>query len=54
MSEIDTPEFDEETKQQFMAEDSEAWNAICTILMGIIVVGLCLATFTVWFVSNYG
>ena len=49
-----TPEFDDETKKQFMADDREAWNSICTILLGIIVVGLCLATFTVWFVSNYG
>ncbi len=44
-------EFDEVTKKQFMEEDSEAWNAICTILLGIISVGLMLACLAVYLVS---
>lgn len=40
-------DFDEATKQQFIDEDREAWNSICTILMGIIVVGLMLAVLAV-------
>ncbi|MCA9213292.1 MAG: hypothetical protein KDB27_09520 [Planctomycetales bacterium] len=35
--------FDEATNRQFMEEDSEAWNAICTILLTIISIGLGLA-----------
>ena len=44
-------EFDETTKQRFMDEDSEAWNAICVILGGIITVGLVLACLAVFLVS---
>ena len=33
-------EFDDLTKQQFINDDREAWNSICTILLGIISVGL--------------
>ena len=43
--------FDEATQKQFMAEDSEAWYAICAILLTIISVGLglaFLAVFLVW------
>ena len=47
----DIEEFDEATKQQFMDEDSEAWNSICAILMGIILVGLALACLAVYLVS---
>jgi len=46
-----TEEFDEATKQRFMDEDAEAWNSICTILMGIICVGLVLACLAVYLVS---
>jgi hypothetical protein len=45
-------EFDEATKKRFMAEDSEAWNSICAILMGIICVGLSLAVLAVWLVAR--
>ena len=40
-------EFDEATKQRFIEEDREAWNSICTILLGIISVGLVLACLAV-------
>ena len=43
-------EFDETTKQRFIEEDREAWNSICTILMGIISVGLVLACLAVYLV----
>lgn len=43
-------EFDEATKQKLMDEDSQAWNAICVILGGIICVGLTLAVLAVWIV----
>ena len=36
-------EFDDATKQQFIEEDREAWNSICTILLGIISIGVALA-----------
>ena len=45
-------EFDEATKQRFIKEDREAWNSICTILLGIISVGLVLACLAVWIVSS--
>ena len=48
---MSTEEFDDATKQRFMEEDSEAWNSICTILMGIISVGLVLACLAVYLVS---
>lgn len=44
-------EFNDAQKQQFMAEDSEAWNAICTILLGIISIGLVLACLAVWLIA---
>ena len=44
-------EFDETTKKRFMEEDSEAWNSICAILLGIISVGLVLACLAVYLVS---
>ena len=44
-------EFDETTQQRFIEEDREAWNSICTILMGIISVGLVLACLAVYLVS---
>jgi CHASE3 domain sensor protein len=40
-------EFDEATQRQYLEEDRKAWNSICTILMGIIIVGLCLAVLAV-------
>ncbi|MCA9262380.1 MAG: hypothetical protein KDA60_00970 [Planctomycetales bacterium] len=43
-----THHFDDETEKQFMREDSEAWKAICTILMGIITIGLLLAGLALW------
>lgn len=43
-------EFDEVTKQRFIDEDREAWNSICTILLGIISIGLVLAVLAVWIV----
>lgn len=46
--------FDESTNQQFQKDDREAWYSICTILLAIIGVGLCLALFTVVMVSNFG
>ena len=45
-------EFDDATKQQFMQDDREAWNSICLILMGIIIIGLCLAVLAVSVVSS--
>lgn len=45
-------EFDDATKQRFIEEDREAWNSICTILLGIITVGLILACLAVWIVSS--
>ena len=43
-------EFDELTKQRFIEEDREAWNSICTILLGIISIGLVLACLAVFIV----
>ena len=43
-------EFDEVTKRRFIEEDREAWNSICTILLGIIAIGLVLAVLAVWIV----
>lgn len=43
-------EFDEATRQRFIEEDREAWNSICTILLGIISVGLVLACLAVYLV----
>jgi hypothetical protein len=43
-------EFDEVTQKRLMEDDREAWNSICTILMGIISVGLVLACLAVFFV----
>lgn len=40
-------EFDDAAKQQFIDDDREAWNSICTILMGIISIGLVLAVLAV-------
>lgn len=45
--------FDEATKEQFMADDRDAWNAICTILFGIIVTGLILAVVAIWLVTTF-
>lgn len=50
MAEAEIEEFDDATKQQFMDEDSEAWNSICTILLGIISIGLVLAVLAVFIV----
>ena len=47
-------EFDEATKQQFVQDDREAWNSICVILMGIIIIGLCLAVLAVSVVNAIG
>ena len=43
-------EFDEATQKRFIEEDREAWNSICTILMGIISVGLVLACLAVYLI----
>ena len=43
--------FDEATNKEFMAADSEAWYAICTILLSIISIGLGLAFLAVFLVS---
>ena len=43
-------EFDEIAQNQFIEEDREAWNSICTILMGIICVGLVLASLAVYLI----
>lgn len=45
-------EFNDVQKKQFMDEDAEAWNSICTILLGIISVGLVLACIAVWLVAG--
>ena len=42
--------FDDLTKQRFIDEDREAWNSICTILLGIISIGLMLACLAVFIV----
>lgn len=44
-------EFDDVTQERFIEEDREAWNSICTILLGIISVGLVLACLAVYLVS---
>ncbi len=44
-------EFDDITQERFIEEDREAWNSICTILLGIISVGLVLACLAVYLVS---
>ena len=44
-------EFDEATQKQLMKDDSEAWNAICVILMGIIMIGLGIAFLALFLVS---
>ena len=45
--------FDEATKEQFMEDDRQAWNAICTILFGIIVTGLAIALLAIWLVTTF-
>ena len=36
--------FDDSVKQQLQDEDREAWTAICTILLAIIIFGVFIAT----------
>ena len=47
LNQMTVEEFDEVTQNRFIEEDREAWNSICTILMGIICVGLLLAALAV-------
>ncbi|HIF31018.1 MAG: hypothetical protein ABGX07_09675 [Pirellulaceae bacterium] len=43
--------FDKETQQALMAEDTACWNAICGLLMAVIIVGLILAGIALTFVT---
>ena len=43
--------FDETTRERFVEEDRSAWYAICSILLGIISIGLMLAFLAVWLVT---
>lgn len=43
--------FSDETRQQHLAEDSEAWGAVTGILLTIVSIGACLAVLTVWICS---
>ncbi len=46
--------FTESEKQEFLAEDRPAWNAICGILLTIIGLGVCIALFALFIISLYG
>lgn len=42
------PHFAPEVAQQHLAEDSEAWNGVVTLLLFIVTMGVCLMTATVF------
>ena len=44
--------FDDSVKQQLQDEDSEAWTAICTILLSIIIFGVLIATIAVLIITT--
>ena len=44
-------DFDDSVKSELMKEDSEAWYAICAILMTIIMLGLGIAFLAIFFVT---
>ncbi len=43
--------FNDTVKQQLQDEDSEAWTAICVILLSIIVFGVFIATIAVLIIA---
>ncbi|MCP4190062.1 MAG: hypothetical protein GY768_05475 [Planctomycetaceae bacterium] len=40
---MSTQFFDDSEQEQLMADDSEAWRAVCGILMTIVGLGVCIA-----------
>ena len=44
--------FDDETRRELIEADREAWKAVVTVLMTIVIIGLCLgflgAAMSVW------
>jgi hypothetical protein len=43
--------FDKEAQQRMMDDDTACWNAVCGLLMSVIIVGLILAMIAVAFVT---